>query len=686
MMNITINFFDTVLSKNQITIPYLYFENREQVRRLRDTNPEAIFIRSRDKVLFWGIDSISADGVQEIAKDKDGNLFSNILAHSLLKQFFKTTTNIRIKKQFHSNIYKITFFDNDISNNRYRGLKLYKTLYLHFTPFYTSSGISIGFTISTSTTVRVSWTIQDFKSEGIQYDDFRYDEKTGEVFAIAKAKYRLANHFNYASQIKHELDTQNAIQEEFREINNFVETYFKNNLDDFILPDGLQINAINETTFDCNAPQKGLKIKTLPEPESYFYNGAYPRFKNSYHKRQKTSYNKPFTYDEFENRTVSISIIYPKYIYQDVRNFFGHVQNELINTFRLKRENFEYTTFEIENFSLRSYQTKLSSIKNSDLVVVVIDKAHEVLMPNESPYYFCKAEFIKRGVNTQEVQIQQIQQFLSDKDHKKPNYTDHNIALNIYAKLGGMAWTIKPSHKKNELIIGIGATTDKDGQPILGLTSIFRGDGKYILGKASSVTNMDDYKDKLEQVISSTIETSIQDGTLDTDEVFYLIFHIFKPAGRNNEIKALERVVDKFSNYSFEHAFIHIGRGHNYRFFMYDEGNQGPQFNLKRGLGQNLRGTFIQINRKRGFIGLQPNSSVFYKVDIHKSSSFIDLEYITEQVYQFSEMSHTSYNTQGTPITIKYPNLMAGFVEKFNAGNLIYLDEIIMPDHSLWFI
>lgn len=49
-------------------------------------------------------------------------------------------------------------------------------------------------------------------------------------------------------------------------------------------------------------------------------------------------------------------------------------------------------------------------------------------------------------------------------------------------------------------------------------------------------------------------------------------------------------------------------------------------------------------------------------------------------------MSHTSYNMQGTPITIKYPNLMASFVEKFNEGKLIYLDEIAMPDHSLWFI
>ena len=115
---------------------------------------------------------------------------------------------------------------------------------------------------------------------------------------------------------------------------------------------------------------------------------------------------------------------------------------------------------------LRAYQEKLSLVRNADLVIVVVDQAHKVLASRESPYYFCKAEFIKRGINTQEVQIQQIKQFLSDKNSGKSNYTDHNIALNIYAKLGGMAWTIKPAQQKNELVIGIGATTDKDGQPI----------------------------------------------------------------------------------------------------------------------------------------------------------------------------------------------------------------------------
>lgn len=683
-MIITINFFETALSKSQLTIPYVNFEDRDQLEDLKSSNSNSIFLRYRNRILFWGNNSLSGEGTQTVTREKDQYLLSNILAHSLLQQFYQTATNIKIGKRQH--VYRITFFDKDVSDGRYRGLGLYKTFHMHFTPFYMNSGLSMGFTISTSMTLRVHWTIQNLQSEGIQYEDLRYDIESGKVFTNTKAQYRLANHFNYATQLKQDLDQQNAIQNEFGEINAFVESYFNKNLSKFPLPDGLQIEAIKKTTYDLHTEHKDVEITELPKPESYFYNGTYPKKENTFHQRRKISYNRPFTYDEFENRTINISIIYPQNLYQDVSRFFAYVQKELIETFKLVKSDFNYTIYEIEDFTLKSYQAKLSSIKNADLVIVVVDKAHEDLKPSASPYYFCKAEFIKRGINTQEVQIQQIRQFLFDKKQSRANYTDHNIALNIYAKLGGMAWTIKPKYRRNELIIGIGATTDYDGQPVLGLTSIFRGDGKYILGKATSVTNMVDYKDKLEQIVSSAMEDSIQDGTLDTDQVIYLIFHIFKPAGKDNEIEALRRVINKFRGHSVEYAFIHIGTGHNYRFFTYDESDQGAVFNEKRGFGQNLRGTLVQVNQTLGFLGLRPRSSVFHKIEIHKSSSFFNIEYIAEQIYQFSEMSHTSYNTQGSPITIKYPQLMARFAEKFKEGNLTYLDETSMPDQSLWFI
>lgn len=354
-MKISTNFFEVTSSKDQIVIPYLGFTDRQQLNVLKERNPETIFMRSRDKILFWGTNSPASEGFLKISKNENCYAFLNVLSHSLLEQFYQSTVS-RISKKHH--IYKITFFDQDISKNNYPGVELYRAFRLHFTPFYTGSSIALGFTISTSVVGKISWTTQNFKSQKLQYNDLRYDRKTGEVFATTEAIYRLANHFNYASQIKREFDLQNSIQREYEEINSFVRDYFKNDLGRFNLPNGLQIKAIDETIYCTDSQQPDYyTIHTLPKPECYFYNGAYPKSENTFHKRRKISYNKPFTYDDFENRPINISVIYPKFHYQDVRNFFGSVQKELIETFKLKKENLEYSTFEIDSFMLRALPT-----------------------------------------------------------------------------------------------------------------------------------------------------------------------------------------------------------------------------------------------------------------------------------------------------------------------------------------
>jgi len=251
-----------------------------------------------------------------------------------------------------------------------------------------------------------------------------------------------------------------------------------------------------------------------------------------------------------------------------------------------------------------------------------------------------------------------------------------------------LGWTVRPKDTNDELVIGIGATTDKDGQPILGLMNIFNGNGKYIYGKVTSVTSMEDYQKMLERTLSSNIKEYISAGILDSSKIFRIIFHIFKPAGKNNEIKSLMNVIDKLSNYSFEYAFIHIGAGHNYRFFTYEGNLSNPKFILKGNSSINERGTSIKINKHLGFIGLSEKSSTFIKVQVDNRSSFksFDLDYLINQVYQFTELSHTSYNKSGKPVTIRYPSLMAHLTEQLKEINGFDLDVIDSPDNSLWFI
>lgn len=685
MAKIALNFFKIETSKRLINVPYLIYNSKEHFDALKNDSPGTYFQHSKDKIYYWGKNNITPDGHTDLTFNDNRNLILKVIRESLLRQFFQDNNKYRIRKRFH--LYSITLKEQDLSNGSFKGLNLYKTFHLHFLPLQIGDNIEIGFTISMSVSENIEWSIEDFKSEGVSYEDLRYNERNGNVYINNKSKYRLAHHFDYASELKKRLDGFNSIQNEYSGINEFIKKFFASTKDALILPDALKIIEFTNFTFEDGNSIGDFQNKVLEKPECYFYRGKYPQNKTNYPKRNKISYNKPFSYDEFENKQIHISVIFPKHLHTEVATFFKHVQKELIETFKIAKDNFKFTRVEIENFNLSSYKRSHLAVSRTrpDIVVIIIDESHEALDTQDSPYFFCKSKFIEQGINTQEVQIQQIQKFLSDKKNQTSNYTDHNIALNIYAKLGGMAWTIKPNEPKNELIIGIGATTDLNGQPILGLTSVFRGDGKYLFGRVSSVTDMNNYQESLEQIVTSTIENSIQDGTLDSSKTLYLIFHIFKPAGKDNKIKALENVVKKFSRHSIMWAFVHIGDGHNYRFFTYIEEGKALKFESK-GLGQNNRGTFIKLNNNTSFLGLKSNSSTFIKIVIDSRSSFIDLEYIARQVYQFAEMSHTSYNKSGTPVTIKYPNLMAYFAEKFKEINGFYLEEITMPDNSLWFI
>lgn len=674
MQKISTNYFKLDLSKYKVSLPYFSFTTIEELFKIKYNNPTIHFIHSADKVYFWNGDlPFIENGIIE-----NERLILKIIEESLVKLFRQNTIFLH-RKNMH--IHKITILDEDVSKGQFKGIELYKSFNFHFTQLHLEKETTIGFTISTSISEKSSWKREDFEKNNIQYDDLEFHNETGTVFLNIKAKYRIAKHFNYTSRLKITLDNLNAIQNEFNDIGEFIQFYILNDLGKIKLPDDLNISLVER----IDLPNNQIEYQILKQPKCYFFGSELPRYENS-HIRQKIKYTKPFTYDDFENRDINISLIYPKSEYLNVANFFKAIQDELIETFKIKQNKFKYTKYKMEDLNLKSYQKELRVINDTDLVIIVVDKSHELLLPNISPYYFCKTKFIEKNINTQEVQIQQIKKFLADKKNGTANYTHHNFALNIYAKLGGMAWTIKPNEPKNELVIGIGATTDKKGQPILGLASVFRGDGKYLFGEVSSITDMENYPTSLEKILTKSIQTAIDDEILDIDKPFHLMFHVFKEVGKNNEIKALIRTVKKFSKYQFKYTFVHIGSGHNYRFFTYSESNQVLNFDLKGNFGQNKRGTFIKINEKMGFLGLQPLNSVFHKISIDKRSTYFNLNYVAKQVYQFAELSHTSYNKQGTPVTIKYPQLMAKFAEKFNEVNGFYLTEISMPDNSLWFI
>ncbi len=278
--------------------------------------------------------------------------------------------------------------------------------------------------------------------------------------------------------------------------------------------------------------------------------------------------------------------------------------------------------------------------KNTDIALFILKKDARYINPFASPYYPCKAKLIGQEVPTQCICIETIKRI--------NDFILGNIALNLYAKLGGTAWGIeKKSTTKKELIIGIGATINYNKQLTMSIANVFDNSGVYLAGACRPIINTDNYIEELENLIQDLF-TNILDG----EKEVHLIFHIFKSIGQNKEIQALEHVLHKIKDAEVAYSFVHLGYGHNFRMFCND--------------GKSLihKGQYIQLNQLESLLIVNDKSVIPLKISIDKRSSLKDIYYVTQQAFFFAHLSERSFIPSKKPITILYPSIMAGLVEK----------------------
>lgn len=675
------NWYEVKLSSSVLKTQYIEYRNQENTKSFKERFEKSNFLRYKDKVYVWDKIDFHGAKIKNLEIGKDDSLLSRIISESMLSQFIEEQPKLYLTSSFGA--IKITDYREDISNDDFPYLNTYRSYNLIFSPLIINNAVRFGFNITCSISHQITWGLDDFEANDLSFEGLT-ELKDGKVRADTISIYKISNYFGDSSKLKESIDRLTDDSVQIACCSAFVEEFFNLENHNFILPDNCQIQEINQLLLNPTTDAMEFGFKKLESPKNYFYrNSTPPNGTESYAMRSKIKYNKPTTYDSFENKNISIGVIFAEEHRHKISTFMKAVQDELCGVYKIPKPNFKFETFPIENSSLQSYQSVFQDTKNINLAIVLVDEIHEQLPIKESPYYFCKAEFIKRGINSQEVQIQQINKFIADQRSGYSNYADHNFSLNIYAKLGGTAWTVKPKgENRNELVIGVGATTDNDGKPQIGMTSIFRGDGKYLIGEVAAVASIPDYYKHLTDVLSKNLKECLDSKVLDPSKPVYLVFHLFKKPGHYNEVEALNSVMLKFANIDFKYSFVYVGDGHNFRFNKYQSAQEGRPFLLK----DLPRGTYIKINDTLSFLALRKNSSTCCKIEVDSRSNAIDIDYLSKQVYDFSDLSHSSFNKQSSPASIKYSKLMAQMSTKLRVMDGFYLSQISMPDGSPWFL
>jgi len=668
MSGLFLNFFQIEIQTKEISIEYdnyNKYSTKEKFAILKDKFPEHYYFRDNDKILFWSKNceennllGLNKFNIDLKAKPK---LLSKFIEFGII-DFCKlnlTIKNYEIfrRKYTHSWIIKSP---KDLLQNSIKGLIVNRIIC--FSPYYLfkEDKFLIGFTLATAIKNKFTWNKQEFLHNGIDIKGLEGNDER--IYPNRQALKRFLESTGNTERYNQIISKEISNEKSFEIINNFAE-WLDRNKTKIKLPFGLSINKIIKQFIPFE--NELIKSEIIWAPKRYFYSNRTDIKRLKFYDKMVKEYQ-PYSLELFQNKLIKIGIICPQEYQGETEGFAKKLETKLKEFFYLNKINFILKTIPTKN--LNDYKNSLydEELQKSDLIFVVVDKAHEKLPPENSPYHVCKAKLIGNGIPTQDIQIETIRNNLN-------NPTMNNISLNVYAKLGGTAWTIEKEDKlRNELIIGIGSTISENGQFVLGVAQIFSNDGRYIAGNVTPLSTFENYSANLEQHLYETLKPYIEE--FNKSNKFRLIFHLFKLASKKYEIKAINNLKDKFSNFNFEFALVHLGYGHNFRLY-YNDGKSNVR-----------KGTYVQISNNTALLHFIEESDLPLKIELDKRSNFKSLYYLAKQVYWFSHLSHRSYRPSKKTVTIMYPSLMAKVTEELKKVDGWDFDRLKFVSEKLWFI
>lgn len=669
MSGLFLNFIEYELSKDTFSVfalPYKNYPTKDKYLELKNSNPDWAFYRQGETIFYWQKNPNTQNDLGGnpalISTADDPKVVSKIVETGII-EFLFSLDNYKIKKNRHSHTWQLVS-RKDALGGKINGLEVSRRMSM--SPLFICPGDSLryGLTFSNNLKYRFTWTLEDFKNKGIEVSNLRLADDNSTVIPDYPTLYHFLAATGQQTYFEQEIEALESTAQTFQIISRTV-AWLEKNKHKIFLPDHVEVSRFHFRYL----PVHGIRAEKFYSPKRYFYGGTTNTKKLRFYNEMVKQY-KPASFGQFDERDTHIAVVFPAEYEGVTEVFLKTLERSLKDELHLKRLSFDL--IKIKNTSLEDYEAGIyrdnEIVKRSDLFIIIVNQEHEKLPPGKSPYYYCKAKLLGDGIPTQDIQIETIKQRIHP-------LTLSNICLNIYAKLGGTAWTIeKEEKKKDELVVGIGSTVSSNGKSIMGIAQVFHSDGRYIVGDCAPLSTYDNYSSVLEEYLYQTLSKVIE-NYIDTGERFRLIFHLFKSAGKDNEVKAVENVTKRLSNFQFDFALVHLGYGHNYRLYNND--------------GKNVidRGTFVKVDPRVALVQFVPKSCLPLKVELDRRSvGFTDLFYIAKQVYWFASLSHRSYNPSKRTVTIMYPTLMAGLIEKLSEVPNWNTDRIKFVSDKLWFI
>jgi hypothetical protein len=423
----------------------------------------------------------------------------------------------------------------------------------------------------------------------------------------------------------------------------------------------------------------------------------------------------PYDQDYFEKTSPFILVITPKEYQGQIEQFLrqwrdggagASFQKGFLKQYRLRNCELHFEDFSLSSSPSEDYrQACVNALEKSrrmirrfDLAFVVIREQHRLLGAND-PYIIVKAALMNEGIPVQEIEAETINSVPSSLP-----YILNNIALASYAKMGGTPWLLASSKGQgitHELIVGMGSTIIKDGrfdsERYVGITTLFNYDGVYLVSNVSKESPFEEYSLALKSVLLSSVKrVSLQKGWQKGDRV-RIIFHTFKPL-KNIEIETAKALVkENLPDFDVDFAFLEIGQYHDW--MAYDTKSPGITTRSDKKKGEKIpqRGCFVMLDKYRSLLSITGPSELKLEengcpsplqIKLNPASTFQDINYLAEQVFDFTYISWKAFNLSPLPVTILYSEAIAkllGRLRKVKNWNADILQTTDL-NSSLWFL
>lgn len=412
----------------------------------------------------------------------------------------------------------------------------------------------------------------------------------------------------------------------------------------------------------------------------------------------------PFDQDIFDKKTPRILVVGPADVQSNIETFIKRFKdglkpegveryaNGFAGLYRLVNPTFSIISVDLNakpgTFVGEKYRTAiehhLSRVSYTYDAAIVLLKDEHAFVETENPYLFSKAYLLGQGIPVQEVRLSKL-----GKSPYDLQFIFGDIALALYAKLGGTPWTVMPAQTvAHEVVFGLGSAEVggriEAKRRYVGITTVFKSDGNYLLSACTKRCQYDDYPEALRLSVEEVLDGLKREQNWRPGETVRLVFHSFKPL-RNTDIASIVTLATGKigGDVLFEYAFLNVEE--TTPFLIIDEAQGGRERSVENIIGKRIkgivghhipaRGTSIEIGRQRRLLCLSgPELVKRHKeplphpllIRLHPKSTFTDMTALTRQLFYFTGLSWRSMLPVSEPVTILYSKLIAGLINRLS--------------------